>query len=118
MKRLSAARPGIPYCYILQCADGSFYTGWTNDLARRFRQHQTGNGGRYTRAHCPVKLAYFEQQADASAARRREAEIKKLMRTKKAELIAGKLAKKTVRKKTIAPQSPPSAERAGGRKAR
>jgi putative endonuclease len=104
MKRLSAARPGIPYCYILQCADGSFYTGWTNDLARRFRQHRTGNGGRYTRAHCPVRLAYFERQADASAARRREAAIKQLPRAKKADLIAGKNAITVIRGKTISPQ--------------
>ncbi len=90
MRRLSAAKPGTPYCYILQCADGSFYTGWTNDLPRRFRQHNSGNGGRYTRSRGPVTLAYFEPQADKSAARKREAEIKKLPRAKKAELIVGK----------------------------
>jgi putative endonuclease len=90
MKRLSAAKKGTPYCYILQCADGSFYTGWTNDLPRRVRQHRSGNGGRYTRSRCPLTLAYFERQEDASAARKREAEIKKLPRAKKAELIAGK----------------------------
>jgi putative endonuclease len=90
MKRLSAAQKGIPYCYILECADGSFYTGWTNDLARRYRQHRTRNGGRYTRSRCPVTLVYFERQEDASAARRREAAIKQLPRAKKAELVAGK----------------------------
>jgi putative endonuclease len=90
MKRLSTAKVGIPYCYILQCGDGSFYTGWTNNLARRYRQHRTGNGGRYTRAHCPVTLVYFERQEDAGAARRREAAIKQLPRSKKAELVAGK----------------------------
>jgi putative endonuclease len=104
MKRLSAARPGIPYCYILQCVDGSFYTGWTNDLARRYRQHRTGNGGRYTRSRCPVTLVYFERQEDASAARKREAAIKQLPRSKKADLIAGKHAIKPVRGKTISPQ--------------
>ncbi len=98
MKRLSAARKGIPYCYILQCADGSFYTGWTNDLARRFRQHRSGNGGRYTRSRCPVTLVFFERQADASAARRREAEIKTLPRAKKADLAAGKRAGKRPKK--------------------
>ena len=97
MKRLSAARKGTPYCYILQCADGSFYTGWTNDLARRFRQHRTGNGGRYTRSRIPVTLVYFERQADAGAARRREAEIKQLPRAKKAELVAGKNRTKRTR---------------------
>jgi putative endonuclease len=90
MKRLSAAQKGTPYCYILQCADGSFYTGWTNDLARRYRQHRTGNGGRYTRSRCPVQLVYFEPETDKSAARKREAAIKKLTRAKKAVLAAGK----------------------------
>jgi putative endonuclease len=90
MKRLSAAKKGTPYCYILQCADGSFYTGWTNDLARRYRQHRSGNGGRYTRTHSPVALVFFEPETDKSAARKREAAIKKLPRAKKAELVAGK----------------------------
>ncbi len=89
MKRLSSAKKGISYCYILRCADGSFYTGWTNDLARRYRQHHSGNGGRYTRTHRPVTLVYFERQADSSAARKREVEIKRLPRAKKAELAAG-----------------------------
>ena len=99
MKRISAARPGVSCCYILQCADGSFYTGWTNDLARRYRQHRSGNGGRYTRSRCPVTLVYFEFQEDASAARKREAAIKQLPRAKKAELITGKRAIKPVREK-------------------
>jgi putative endonuclease len=94
MKRLTAAKKGTPYCYILQCADGSFYTGWTNDLARRFRQHRSGNGGRYTRAHRPVQLVYFEPEKDKTAARKREAAIKQLPRAKKAELVAGKRAGK------------------------
>jgi len=104
MKRLSAARPGIPCCYILQCADGSFYTGWTNDLARRYRQHRTGNGGRYTRSRCPVTLVYFERQEDASVARKREAAIKQLPRAKKAELIAGKKTAKRARSKKKIPR--------------
>jgi putative endonuclease len=94
MKRLSAAKKGTPYCYILQCTDGSFYTGWTNDLARRYRQHRSGNGGRYTRTHSPVTLVYFEHEMDKSAARIREAAIKKLPRAKKAELVAGKRIRK------------------------
>jgi putative endonuclease len=99
MKRLSAAKRGTPYCYILQCADGSFYTGWTNDLHRRYREHCAGRGGRYTRSRCPVVLIYFERQADAGAARRREAAIKKLPRAKKAELAAGKRVGKRARPK-------------------
>jgi putative endonuclease len=93
MKRLSAAKKGVPYCYILECADGSFYTGWTNDLPRRFRQHATGHGGRYTRSRRPVKLVYFERQEDKRVARRREAEIKTLPRMKKGELASGKKGK-------------------------
>jgi putative endonuclease len=95
MKRLSAAKKGTPYCYILRCADGSFYTGWTNDLARRFREHSARRGGRYTRTHWPVELVYFELQTDASQARKREAAIKKLPRAKKAELAAGSKKKKS-----------------------
>jgi putative endonuclease len=94
MKRLAAAKKGTPYCYILRCADGSFYTGWTNDLARRLRQHRSGNGGRYTRAHRPVALVYFEPQKDKRASRKREAAIKRLPRSKKSELVAGKPADK------------------------
>jgi len=100
MKKLSAAKTGTPYCYILRCADGSFYTGWTNDLPRRFREHAARRGGRYTRSRCPLTLVYFESQADKSAARRREAEIKRLPRAKKAELAAGKRNRKTINAKT------------------
>jgi putative endonuclease len=99
MKKLSAAKKGIPYCYMLQCADGSFYTGWTNDLPRRFREHAARRGGRYTRSRCPVELVYFESQADASAARKREAAIKKLPRVKKAALAAGKSTASTIQRK-------------------
>jgi putative endonuclease len=97
MKKLSAAKKGTPYCYILQCADESFYTGWTNDLPRRFREHAARRGGRYTRSRCPVTLVYFERQADKSAARKREAAIKKLPRGKKAELAAVKVKPRRVR---------------------
>jgi putative endonuclease len=100
MKRLSSAKKGTPYCYILRCADGSFYTGWTNDLARRYREHSARRGGRYTRTHWPVELVYFERQADATQARKREAAIKKLPRAKKAELAAGAKAKKAAPPKT------------------
>jgi putative endonuclease len=90
MRKISAARQGAAYCYILGCADGSYYTGWTNNLPRRIREHAAGRGGRYTRSRCPVTLLYFEEQADAGAARRREAAIKQLPRMKKTELIEGK----------------------------
>lgn len=73
--------------YILKCSDGSLYTGWTNNLENRLRTHQQGKGAKYTRARLPVELVYFESYEDASQARKREAEIKKLSREKKLELI-------------------------------
>ncbi|MEF9968667.1 MAG: GIY-YIG nuclease family protein, partial [Longicatena sp.] len=52
------------YVYILECGDGSLYTGWTNDLKHRIKMHEEGNGAKYTRAHLPVKLVYFEEFED------------------------------------------------------
>jgi putative endonuclease len=60
------------YVYLLKCADGSYYTGWTNNLARRLAAHQAGRGARYTRSRKPVQFAYYEECADARAARQRE----------------------------------------------
>jgi methenyltetrahydrofolate cyclohydrolase len=65
------------YVYLLLCADGTYYTGWTNDLARRVATHQRGRGARYTRARLPVTLAYHEEVADAGAARRREYRLRR-----------------------------------------
>jgi len=75
------------YCYILECADGTYYTGWSIDPQRRLRQHNSGNGSRYTRSHRPVKLVYVEECADKSAALKRERAIKKLPRLQKKNLI-------------------------------
>ena len=75
------------YVYILRCGDGSLYTGWTNDPDRRLRAHQSGRGAKYTRAHLPVTLVYRESFETKSEALRREAEIKRLPREKKLELI-------------------------------
>lgn len=77
------------YTYILRCGDGSFYTGWTNDLEKRVKAHQSGKGGKYTRAHQPVELAWFEAFADKCDAMRREYEIKQLSRQEKLTLIRG-----------------------------
>jgi putative endonuclease len=76
------------YCYIVECADGSYYTGWTTDPARREKQHNAGNGARYTRMRRPVKLVYVEEQLDRTAAMKREVAIKRLSRQKKAQLIS------------------------------
>ncbi len=75
------------YCYILECADGTFYTGWTTDPQRRLRQHNAGTGARYTRSRSPVRLVYLEPQPDRTAAMRREKVIKALPRKKKKEMI-------------------------------
>ena len=72
--------------YILECADGSLYTGMTSDVERRMREHSSGRGGRYTRTHLPVRLAYVESVADRKAAVAREREIKRLPRRKKLAL--------------------------------
>lgn len=75
------------YCYILECADGTYYTGWTTDPERRHRQHNTGRGARYTKTRRPVKLVYIEPQPDRSTAQKREIKIKKLPRARKEALV-------------------------------
>jgi putative endonuclease len=75
------------YCYILECADGTYYTGWTTDPQRRVVQHNKGTGARYTRVRIPVKLVYIEPQPDRSAAMKRERAIKTLSRKQKSKLI-------------------------------
>ena len=84
-------------CYLLECADGTLYTGISNDLPRRLDQHARGVASKYTRARLPVVLGWSEGQRDRSAALRREAEIKGLPR-------AGKLAlrRRPIRRLTVA----------------
>lgn len=77
------------YTYILRCGDGSFYTGWTNNLGKRLEAHNAGRGGRYTRSRLPVKLVYYESFDTKNEAMRREAAIKKLTRQEKEKLIKG-----------------------------
>jgi putative endonuclease len=71
------------WVYVLQCGDGSYYTGWTNDLAKRVRSHQSGKGGKYTRSRRPVRLIKKWRARDRSAALRREAMFKSLSRKDK-----------------------------------
>ena len=73
--------------YILECADGSFYTGWTNDIDKRLAAHSAGRGSRYTRSRLPVTLRYTEVCAGRSEAMRREQEIKALSRADKLRLV-------------------------------
>lgn len=75
------------YIYILKCSDNSLYTGWTNDLEKRFKIHSQGKGAKYTRARLPVELVYFEEFDNKINAMKREYEIKKLNRKVKLELI-------------------------------
>jgi len=75
------------HTYILECADESFYTGYSSDLSKRLIQHNTGCGGRYTRARTPVKLVYSEEYNTRKEAMQREIEIKKYSRVKKKALI-------------------------------
>lgn len=73
---------------MLECGDGSLYTGITTDVSRRLKTHQSGKGAKYTRSHLPVKLVYQECTGDKSAALRREMEIKRLPREKKLDMIS------------------------------
>lgn len=79
------------FVYILRCADGSFYTGITTDVARRVAEHNASDrlGARYTRARRPVSLAHVEEAASRAEAARREAAIRRLGRAGKADLCAG-----------------------------
>lgn len=72
--------------YILECKDGTYYTGITDDLERRLAAHSSGKGAKYTRGRGPLVLRYTERCTDRSAALRRECEIKKLRREQKIHL--------------------------------
>lgn len=75
--------------YVLRCADGSLYTGVTNDLDRRIATHRAGKGSAYTRTRLPVRLVYSERRPNRGAAQSREAAIKRLPRAAKLALTRG-----------------------------
>lgn len=75
------------YAYLLQCADGTIYSGYTTDLLRRTAAHNKGTGAKYTRARRPVVLAYHECFDTKNEAMRREAALKKLSHKEKVKLI-------------------------------
>ncbi len=81
------------YTYLLLCADGTFYCGWTNHLKERVETHNAGKGARYTRSRRPVTLVYWEAFETKGEAMSREAAIKKLSRKEKEALIAKDCAK-------------------------
>jgi putative endonuclease len=75
------------YVYILQCSDGTLYTGFTVDLVKRLVKHNEGKGAKYTRGRTPVTLKYMEEGQDVSWARSRENAIKRLTREQKLSLL-------------------------------
>ena len=75
------------WVYLLRCADGSLYCGWTTDPERRERQHQAGTASRYTRRRRPVEIVWTSPCADRSAALREEYRIKRLTRAEKWALV-------------------------------
>lgn len=75
------------YTYLLRCADGTLYCGWTNHLEARVQNHNEGKGAKYTKCRRPVELVYYEVFETKQEAMRREAAIKRLTRSEKTELI-------------------------------
>lgn len=84
---MNALRSDSWIVYILQCGDGSLYTGITNDLSSRVLKHNSGKGAKYTRSRRPVLPVYAEYAQGRSGASKREAQIKKLKRSSKEELV-------------------------------
>lgn len=78
------------YTYIVKCKDGSFYTGWTNDIEKRIEAHNLGKGAKYTKNRRPVELVHLEEFATKEEAMKREYAIKQMSRKAKEALIEGK----------------------------
>ena len=79
--------------YILECEDGSYYTGWTNNIVQRYKAHQAGRGAKYTKSHKPMRIVHLELFAEKRDAMKREYAIKHMNRTEKEKLIAYELKK-------------------------
>ena len=79
------------YCYIVECSDGTYYTGWTTDPDRRVATHNKGRGAKYTKMRLPVKLVYVEEQPDRVSAMKRELAIKRMRREGKMKLVEGSI---------------------------
>lgn len=75
------------YTYLLKCADGSLYCGWTNQLDKRVEVHNMGKGAKYTRGRLPVELVYYEEFETKESAMKREAAIKRMTRQEKKNLL-------------------------------
>lgn len=75
------------YTYMVECSDGTFYTGWTNDIEKRIRMHNAKKGAKYTRSRTPVRLVYLEVWDTKQKAMQREAKVKKMSRREKEKLV-------------------------------
>ena len=84
---MTTTRSPVHYAYVLRCSDGSFYTGYTTDVQRRVREHDAGEGAKYTRGRTPVELVHVEEYETRSAAMSREYDIKSLSRREKERLV-------------------------------
>lgn len=84
---MAAADASPCYTYMAQCADGTLYTGWTNDLQKRITAHNAGRGAKYTASRRPVTLVYAERHENKVSAMQREYHIKRLSRAEKEQLI-------------------------------
>ena len=87
MQRMGRTMSEENYTYILECADGTLYCGWTNHLQERVAAHNAGKGARYTKSRRPVVLKYYETFSTKQEAMRREWAVKQLSRKEKLELI-------------------------------
>ncbi len=87
MKNIVIGVSELNYTYILKCKDGTYYTGWTNNLEKRLKDHNEGRGAKYTKARLPVSLIYYEEFQAKEEAMRREYAIKHMTRSEKCSLI-------------------------------
>ena len=88
--------PKRNYTYIVECSDGSFYTGWTNCIEKRLDDHNNGKGAKYTKGRGPVKLVYLELSDTKQEAMSKEAHIKRLTRKQKKEIVKNRNLMKKV----------------------
>jgi putative endonuclease len=89
------------YMYLLECSDGTYYTGSTTDIDRRFIEHQAGEGANYTKKRLPVKLVYFEEYERIDDAFYREKQVQNWSRKKKEALMRGELEELAVLAKKV-----------------
>ncbi len=101
MSSSSNSRPlaKVWYLYLIRCGDGSIYTGVSTDVPRRLAEHRSGKGARYLRGRGPLTLARKIRVGDKSTACRIEALVKTFTRSKKEDLISGKIKKKDLGKR-------------------